>query len=123
MSLNALRDRKKAQKENLMYQEISKIFLLITLDEERLKDLSVSKVTLSRDKSHATVYMYTPGGLADFEKKRPTLILYKASMRKAISQKIPGRYTPELTFVFDELFEKQQKIQNILEKVKSEEQS
>ncbi len=123
MSFTALRDRKKAQKESHMYQEISKIFLLITMDDERLRDLSVSRVTLSRDKSHATVYMYTTGGLAKFEEIRPTLILYKPSMRKAISQAIPGRYTPELTFTFDEIFEKQQRIQGLIDKASTEEQS
>lgn len=121
MSMHTLRDRKKAQKESHMFQEISKIFLLIALDDEKLRDLSVSRVSLSRDKSHVTVYFYTPGGLAQFEEKRPTLVLYKGSMRKAISQLIPGRYTPDLTFAFDALFEKQQKIQNLIDKVSTEE--
>lgn len=122
MSLN-IRERKKAQKETHMYQEISKIFLLITLDEPRLRDLFISRVTLSRDKSVVTVYFYIAGGLEQFEEKLPILVLYKASMRKAISQMIPGRYTPELIFAFDTLFEKQQKIQTLIEKIKTEPQS
>ncbi len=122
MAIHTLRDRKKAQKESHMYQEISKIFHLIVLDNEALRGLMVSRVSLSRDKSHVTVYFYAPGGLAEFEEKRPTLVLYKASMRKAISQLIPGRYTPDLTFTFDALFEKQQKIQNLIDKAITEEQ-
>ena len=122
MSLHTLRDRKKAQKESHMYQEISKIFHLIVLDNDQLRDIFVSRVSLSKDKSHVTIYFYTPGGLAGFEEKRPTLVLYKGSMRKAISQLIPGRYTPELTFAFDALFEKQQKIQNLIDKATAEEQ-
>lgn len=123
MSMHHLRDRKKAQKESHMYQELSKLFLLITLDDAKLQGISITRVSLSNDKSHVTAYFYVAGGLSKFEELLPTLILYKPSIRKGISQMIPGRYTPEITFAFDALFDKQQKIQNLIDTVSREEQS
>ena len=117
------RDVKRAQKESLLLREISQFFLQITLDFPELTSLSVSRVKLSPDKGACTVYFYAPGGLAEYEQKRPSLVLFKATLRKAISQSIPGRYTPELIFKFDDQFEKQQRLETLLNKIKDEEPS
>jgi ribosome-binding factor A len=114
---------KRAQKESLMFREISRLFLSITIDEPRLRTIHVNRVGLSSDRSMCTVYFYTADGPQAFQALMPTLILYKPSLRKALSQAIPSRYTPDLIFKFDEQFEKQQRIEQLLEKIKTEEQS
>lgn len=113
---------KKAQKEALLLRELSQLFLQITLDDSRFEGVSINRVELSRDKSTCTIYFYSSGGLERFEEIRPILVLYKASMRKALSQQIPGRYVPNLFFKFDENFDKQMRLETILNAVKPEEE-
>jgi ribosome-binding factor A len=111
---------KKAQKEKLLFKEISKLFLELTLDNPELRDLFVSRVILSPDKSNCFIYFYSPHGQNFFEEKLQLLKLYKPSMRKSISSIIEARYTPELIFKYDEQHEKTEKINQLLEKIKTE---
>jgi ribosome-binding factor A len=120
MSNDRIRTIKKAQKESQLFQELSKLFLEIALDDTRLSGIFLNRVSLSANKSLCTVYFYTPDGKEAFEKKLPFLILYKPSMRKALSSLISGRYTPNLKFTFDEQFEKQQHIESLLDAVSRE---
>lgn len=114
---------KKSQKESLLFRSIAQLFAQTTLDDARLQGVAVNRVKLSDDKGHATVYFYTPGGLAEFKEKLPFILLYKNSLRKALAQSINARYTPELVFKYDDQFEKQQRIEGILEKIKGEDSS
>jgi ribosome-binding factor A len=109
---------KKSQKESLLYRVISQLIATTTLDDNRLTGVMVNRVKLSDDKGVCTVFFYTAGGLAEFEQKLPFLLLYKSSLRRALAKSIASRYTPELIFKFDDQHEKQQRIENILEKIK-----
>lgn len=109
---------KKAQKESLLYQEISKLFLAATLDDERVRGLSITRIKLSDDGGSCIIFFYAPGGIKEFEQKRQWLVLYKPSLRKSLSRAIPGRYTPQLIFKYDENFEKQQRIDTLLDTIK-----
>ena len=109
---------KRAQKETLLQQEISKLLLQLMLDDNRVQGLFVSRVKLSPDKSICTVFFCTASGRAEFDEKLGSLILYKPSLRKAISQIIPSRYVPEFIFKFDDQFEKQRRIDELLDRVK-----
>jgi ribosome-binding factor A len=117
---NRSRDIKRAQKEAALLREVSKLFMQLSMDEPLLRDLFINRIHLSPDKSHCTVYFYTAAGKAAFEEKLPLLILYKPSMRHALSQELIARYTPDLRFAFDEQFEKQQHIEHLLDSIKSE---
>jgi ribosome-binding factor A len=109
---------KRAQKESQLQQEISKLLHQLMLDDHRLQGLFVNRVKLSPDKSICTVYFYTANGQTEFEEKLGSLILYKPSLRKAIAQIIPAKYVPEFVFKFDEQFEKQKRIDELLAKIK-----
>jgi ribosome-binding factor A len=109
---------KKSQKESLIFRAIAQLFAQQALDDDRLSGVAVNRVKLSDDKGVATVFFYTPGGIADFKEKLPTILLYKSSLRKALAQSIKSRYTPELVFKFDDQFEKVQRIEGLLQKVK-----
>jgi ribosome-binding factor A len=109
---------KKAQKESLLYQEISKFFLAIALDDERVRGLSLTRIKLSDDGGSCIIFFYAPGGLKEYEQKRAWLILYKPSLRKALSRTIAGRYTPNLVFKYDDEFEKQQRLEQIFDTIK-----
>ena len=92
----------------------------LMLDDKELSGLFINRVELSKNKGACIVYFYDPQGPAIFEAKKKQLILYKPSLRKAIAMTLDGRYTPELVFAYDEQFEKQQRIESILDKVKKD---
>lgn len=121
--MNRVSEIKRAQKESLLFRELSGLFMKIVMEQPALQLLTLTHVKLSQDKGACSIYFYANGGRQAFEDSMSTLILYKPSMRKALSQSIPGRYTPELIFRFDEQFEKQQRMEKILDTIKTEEQS
>ena len=114
---------KKSQKESLLYREISRLLMNITQEDKELQGIFANRAQLSDDKGVCTIFFYVMGGKEEFDKKLPQLILYKPSLRKAISKLVPGRYTPELIFRYDTSFDKQQKIENLFDKIKDEEPS
>lgn len=114
---------KKSQKEALLFRSISELFRETTLEDKNLANLFVNRVKLSDDKSVCTIFFYCAGGLTEFKEKLSTLILYKGSLRRALARMISSRYTPELVFKFDDQYEKQQRIEGLLEKVKGEDSS
>ncbi|HZW60702.1 MAG TPA: ribosome-binding factor A [Candidatus Babeliales bacterium] len=113
---------KRAQKESLILKELSRFFMQITMDEPQLRSLFINRVKLSPDKSMCTVFFYTQEGESAFDKLMSILLLYKPSLRKALSSSIPSRYTPELTFKYDRTYEKQKRIEDLLEKIKEDDQ-
>lgn len=118
-----IKDIKRAQKESVLLKEISKLFLQASLDDKRLQEVSINRVTLSPDKSICTVFFYTPQGPAYFKEVLDILKLYKPSLRAVIAKKIQSRYVPDLVFKFDTQFEKEQRINLLLDKIKKEEPS
>jgi len=117
---NKTKELKRAQKESLLRKELSKLFLNIKQDDSRFADIFINRIKLSSDKSVIHVFFYTHDGHEHFKERLSLLILYKPSMRKALSQLIPSRYTPEIIFKYDTTFEKQCKIEQLLDKVKEE---
>ena len=111
---------RRARKESLYFREISKLFLQITLDDPEVKEFHVSSVQLSPDKSVCNIFFVSSKGQEDFRCRMSNLILYKPSLRKAISQNIPSRYTPQLVFKYDEQVEKQHKLEELFDQLKVE---
>lgn len=109
---------KRAQKESLFFREISKLFMQATMDDKRLQGLFVNRVHLSPDKGLCTVFFYTAQGEEYFNEQLSILTLYKPSLRKALASTIKGRYVPDLIFKFDKQFEKQQRIEELIEQVR-----
>ena len=120
MALNRSRDIKTAQKEAALLRAISNLFMKLTLEEPSLLNVFINRIHLSPDRSHCTVYFYTAAGREGFEEKLPLLILYKPSMRHALSKELLARYTPDLRFAFDDQFEKQQRIETLIDSIKTE---
>ena len=117
-------DVKRAQKESLLFREISQLFLQAGLDDPKLQTITIYRVALSSDKGVCTVYFYTPEGEETFTKELlPIVTQYKVSLRRALASRIRSRYTPELVFAFDKQFEKQLRIEELIEKVKEEEEA
>ncbi|OGB83159.1 hypothetical protein A3F66_00145 [candidate division TM6 bacterium RIFCSPHIGHO2_12_FULL_32_22] len=120
MSFSRLSDIKRNQKESLIFRVISDLYLQASLEDKNLIGLIPTRASLSSDKSKCFIMFYDPDGLEAFKKKLEILKLYKPSIRAALAKKIKSRYVPDLAFKFDEQFEKEQKIHEILDKVKKE---
>lgn len=111
---------KRSQKESLLLKELSKMLHNLSLDNSELAGLFINRVQLSRDKSVCTVFFYDPNGYESYREKVPTLILYKPSLRKGLASSLQSRYVPDIKFAFDAKFEKQQRIESIIDSVKKE---
>jgi len=113
--MNRVRDIKRRQKASLLYKTISELFLHTAQEDTRLQELFVNRVELSPDKGVCWIYFYTAYGEDYFEQLRPVVELYESSLRKAIAQRVQGRYVPELRFAFDRQLEKQLRVEQILD--------
>lgn len=111
---------KRAQKESLFFREISKLFMQVSMDDPNLADVFVNRVQLSPDKGVCNVFFYTSKGEEHFNKLLHTLKLYKPSLRKALASSIKSRYTPDLIFQFDKQFEKQSRIEALMDTLKEQ---
>jgi len=121
MKNQASSERRRAQKESILRKELSKLFLDIKLNDPNFEDIFINRVHLTPDKGTIHVFFYTDQGEEYFKEKLPLLILYKPSIRKALSQLISSRYTPQIIFKYDSTFEKQRRLETLLDKVKEEE--
>ena len=120
MTENKISSQKRAKRESLIKKELSKLFLGIKLTDKNLDDIYITNVELSSNKSSAHVLFFSEKGEDHFNEKLPYLILYKPSVRKALSQILNSRYTPNIIFQYDKTLEKQAKIEALLDKVKAE---
>lgn len=118
MNFSGSRSIKQAQKESLLLREISSLLVKGSLDDPRLAGLTITRVSLSSDKSACSVFFYNPGGHEEFKKLLEVLKLYKPSLRTALAKSIKSRYVPELIFKFDDQYEKEEKMNKILDALK-----
>lgn len=110
---------KQAQKESLYFQEVATLFRETVLDNPELQDIYPNRVTLSPDVGMCTIHFYSPKGEEYFKSKLKELILFKPSLRNAIARRISQRRVPDFRFVWDTTAEKQQRIDQIFEKIKT----
>ena len=120
MNPSNLSNIKRSQKESVLLRELSKMLHELMLDDKELAGFFINRVELSKNKGACIVYFYDPQGPEVFEAKKHHLLLYKSSIRQEIAATLDSRYTPELVFAYDTQFEKQQRIENILDKVKKD---
>lgn len=117
MNIPRKQEIKKAQREHQLLRELSQFLLQLSLDDKRLQGVFISRLALSADKSVCTVFFVAQDGHDQFKTILPVLILYRPSLRKALSAAIPGRFTPELVFKYDLLQEKHERIDALLDKI------
>ena len=118
MTENKVSHQKRAKRESFIKKELSKLFLDIKLADKNLDDIYITNVELSADKGSAYVLFFSEKREEFFNTKLPFIILYKPSVRKALSQILNSRYTPNIIFKYDKTLEKQAKIEALLDKVK-----
>ncbi len=110
---------RKARIRSAIERELSKY--LHSLDDERLRNITVTSVVLSKDLRYAKVYFTSLGH--EEEKDEILEALTKASRRiqKDIANRLKNmRYVPLLSFHFDLSIQKGNKMLNLLDKVREE---
>lgn len=108
----------------LKYEEKVRDFINTALRREfadpRLMNVSVTKVELTQDYSHAKVYWDT----FDVKKRGDAKEAIEATagrMRKFLADKMEVRHTPEIHYVYDSQYEDESKITQLLNDSSDEE--
>ena len=90
--------------------------LLRSVRDPALRLITLTHVQVSRDLRHARVYYTAPIDASAIETKRG---LRRAApfLRSQLGRRVRLRHIPELTFVYDDSFEREQRIAQVLEEI------
>jgi ribosome-binding factor A len=108
---------------SLLKEVLSEVIQRDVNDPEVSPFTSVSNVEITQDLHYAKVFISVIG--SDQEKEKTLAALQKSAgfIGKIASKKVVMRFFPTLTFKLDTSVEKQMKIQEILNEIKSKETS
>lgn len=92
------------------------------LRDPRIGIITITEVKVAKDLKYATVYFSVLGG--EKEKKSAGIGLDRATgfIKRIIAKEMILRCVPEIKFRFDETFECGQRVNELLEKIKKEEE-
>jgi ribosome-binding factor A len=108
---------KQERLEKIIERELGNL-LLSEVKNERLKLLTITKVSLTNDLSLATVYFTVLGTDSQKDKTIDSLMEAKGFFRTALSKVLEIRKVPDLRFKYDESLEYGKNIENILKNLK-----
>ena len=111
--MSGKRPFKKEKIEERILHDVN-VFLRTHMRDSRLKFVSVTKVEISADYSHAKVYWDT----FDSDIKVEAEIAFskvRGKIRSMLAKTLKIRHTPELNFVYDSQFESEKAISEILD--------
>ena len=114
-----LHEIKREKKKSLFFRELSQIVSLISNENPDVQKVYVTRVDFSQDASTLYVFLSTFDVYSEeiFKAALEALKLYRPSIRKEIATRLNPRHTPEIIFLYDEIREKQDRIDNLLDKV------
>lgn len=104
--------------EKIIERELANI-LFDSTNNNKLKYVSITKVSLTNDLSIATVYYIVLGNLGEIESTKEDLEKSKGYLRSLLAKRIDLRKTPELRFKYDESLAYGNHINEILENLKN----
>lgn len=105
----------------LLRENLGDIFLK-DLKDPLVKLVTVTRVKISPDLKHATVFVSFLGEANQRENGLKGLERAKSFIRSELGSRTSLRHVPELRFVYDDGVDYAQKIESILEKIREEEQ-
>src|SRR5687768_6912118 len=107
--------------EEQLRMELSEI-LEREIQDPRIGLISVTRVKVSPDLSHARVFISSLGGPDERKKTLQGLRSAAGFARKALGQRLHHlRRTPELTFEYDETIEVELRIEKLFDEIKPQE--
>jgi ribosome-binding factor A len=90
------------------------------LEDPRLQLLTLTRVQVNKDASHANLY-FTAGDDEFTPKEREAgLMRAKGYLRSILAETLDLRYTPDLTFRYDHAAEETQRIYDLFDKIAEE---
>lgn len=111
---------KKERSKVQYFREFTTLFRALARDDAAFISVYPTRIDSAPDGSVLYIYFAGSEGEEAVEKVIGQLILYKPSFRKALSQRVQARYTPQLIFKYDSTFEKVQRIEKLLEDIASD---
>ena len=109
-----------SSKKNILLEKIlnaSNTFIRSEVSDTRLTFVSFSRVELSDDNSHATIYWDTFDASKRGDIKK-AIEGVPGKLRTYLSKFLQMRHTPSITFVYDSQFEDENKIDQLLKEEK-----
>lgn len=108
---------KRERMEKILEREISSIIFL-DIKNEKIKFVTITKVSLTNDLSIATVFYTVYGNQDQINASIEALNEAKGYIRTILSKKLEVKKVPDLKFKYDESFEHGNKIEEILRNLK-----
>ncbi len=102
--------------EKIIERELASI--IFDSSNQKLKFVSITKVSLTSDLSLATVYYTVLGNQGEIESTKEDLEKSKGYLRSSLAKRIDLRKTPDLRFKYDESLAYGNRISEILENLK-----
>jgi len=87
------------------------------LEDPRLEFVTITEADISRDLRHAKIYFSVLGNRQQADISRRGLEGASGIIRKYVGQNMKMRYTPELTFYYDESLQKSARIEETLKEI------
>ena len=103
--------------EKIIKRELANI-LFDSTNNNKLKFVSITKVSLTNDLSIATIYYTVLGNSGEIESTKEDLEKAKGYLRSSLAKRIDLRKTPELRFKYDTSLEYGNHISEIIESFK-----
>ncbi len=102
--------------EKIIERELASI--IFDSSNQKLKFVSITKVSLTSDLSLATIYYTVLGNQGEIESTKEDLEKSKGYLRSSLAKRIDLRKTPDLRFKYDESLAYGNRISEILENLK-----
>lgn len=100
-------------------EEVSKI-LLSEIKDPAVGFITITKVSLSDDLAHAKIYFSIYGNDEKKEQSNEALNRANGFIRSELSHRLKLRFTPTLTFLYDDSAAYADHIESLLQKIKEE---
>lgn len=113
MKKSKISEIKRARRSSFLFSTLSSFLLQIIQDNPQLATFSLTRVDLSEKGSLCTLFFTCEGGSAEFQKNLSELVLFKPTLRHAISQTLDSRRCPELVFTYDHALDKARDLEAI----------
>jgi len=108
------------RKESTIRKTVATILQELASDIPLLSHVTVTRASLAGDGRTCTIFFYTAldkDETMELAKKIKTLA---PRIRKMVLDHVKMRYVPDLTFAFDRQYEKQQRLEELFRKMKTE---
>jgi ribosome-binding factor A len=114
--------RRQEQLNNQLLEIIGTV-LQSEMQDPRLQFLSVTRVQINRDASHAMIYVTSMDEEQEEGQIEAALNRAKGFFRRVLAETLDLRYTPDLTFRYDHAAEETRRVLDLFDEIAQERES